>query len=232
LVKKLEILGIGRPSTYASIINTLLDRGYTNRVDQALVPTLTGFSVIQFLEKNFPEYVDYEFTSLMEDTLDEISTGEKQSTQYLSDFYFGNDDDIGLEKKVEKGADIDANESQRIRMPGLDEKYEIRVGRYGAFIIINHTDSEEKENFSIPEDCQPSELREPYILELAEIKRRGPQSIGKHPDTDEVIYCLTGRFGPYVQQGEITEEIPKPKRASIPRHIKPHDITLEIALKL
>lgn len=232
LVKKLEELGIGRPSTYASIINTLLDRGYTNRVDQALVPTLTGFSVIQFLEKNFPEYVDYEFTSLLEDTLDKISTGEQQSTAYLSDFYFGNKTDIGLEKKIEQGADIDANESQRIRMPELDEKYEIRVGRYGPFVIINNPAPEEKENFSIPEDCQPSELKEAFILELAEIKRRGPESIGVHPDTDEKIYCLTGRFGPYVQQGEITEENPKPKRASIPRHIKPQDITLEIALKL
>lgn len=231
LIKQLEALDIGRPSTYASIINTLLERNYAQRVNQTLIPTLTGFAVAQFLEKNFPEYVDYEFTSIMENTLDKIAIGEQNYLDYLRAFYFGDTQQSGLEKKVLEGAEIDSDESQRIRLPELDEKYQIRVGRYGPFVIIQEP-NKEKENFSLPHDCHPSDLHEEYIKHLAEIKRKGPEPIGTHPDTGECIYSLTGRFGPYFQLGEITEENPKPKRASIPRTISTADMTVELAVKL
>ena len=231
LIKQLESLGIGRPSTYASIINTLLDRDYARRVDQALVPTLMGFAVIQFLEKNFPNYIKYEFTSIMEDTLDKIASGAQSYLEYLNVFYFGNQQKLGLEKKVKNGEDIDVNESQIIRMPNLNTKYQIRVGRFGPFIVIEE-ENKDKENFSLPADCNPSDLHEKYIQQLAEIKRKSPEPIGHNPDNKQPIYYLTGRFGPYVQEGEITEENPKPKRASVPPKQATNTISLELALKL
>lgn len=226
LVKQLEALGIGRPSTYAAIINTLLSRSYARRVDQALIPTLMGFAVMQFLEKNFHDYVDYSFTANMEDILDDIANGTHNRRDYLKEFYFG---ELGLKKRIETGDSIDSEHSRRINFPELDGKYEVRVGRYGAFIQL-HGDT--KENFSIPEDCNPADINADYIEELAKIKRHGPQSMGIDPKTCKNIFCLTGRYGPYVQLGEVTEEDPKPKRAQITKAFLPSTLTLEQALQL
>ncbi len=227
LVKQLETLGVGRPSTYATIINTLLDRGYARRVEQALVPTLMGFAVTQFLEKNFHDYVDYNFTAGMEDVLDDIADGTRNGLHYLQEFYFG---ELGLKQRIEKGDAIDSEKSRRIEFPQLDEKYEVRVGRYGSFIQLHNGDI--KENFSIPEDCNPADINADYIEELAKIKRLGPQSMGIDPKTDKNVYCLTGRYGPYVQLGEVTEEEPKPRRAQVTKEFSPSTLTLEQALKL
>ncbi len=227
LVKQLEALGIGRPSTYATIINTLLDRGYARRAEQALIPTLMGFAVTQFLEKNFNDYVDYNFTAQMEDVLDDIADGTRNGLDYLKEFYFG---DVGLKARIEGGDSIDSDTSRRIEFPELDAKYEVRVGRYGAFIQLVGGDS--KENFSVPEDCNPADINAKYIEELAEIKRLGPQSMGTDPETGKNVYCLTGRYGPYVQLGEVTDEEPKPKRAQVTKGFSPSALTLEQALQL
>lgn len=227
LVKQLEALGIGRPSTYATIINTLLERGYARRQDQMLVPTLMGFAVTQFLENNFQDYVNYNFTANMEDELDDIANGDKDSLAYLKNFYFGDD---GLVHRVEQGESINSEVSRHISLPQLDKKYEVRVGRYGPFVLI--TNGEEKENFSIPEDCNPSDINKDYIEQLAAVKRQGPQSLGKDPESGKDVYCLTGRYGPYVQLGAVTEEEPKPKRAPVPREINPVTVDLATALKL
>ncbi len=228
LVKHLEQLSIGRPSTYATIINTLLDRKYAKRMDQALVPTLTGFSVNQFLEDNFSEYIDYDFTADLENSLDKIAVGEENYLHYLKSFYLGEE---GLANKVEKGQEIDKEKSQLIRIPQLKSDYEIRVGRYGAYITRQDTE-ENKENISIPEDCNPSDISPDYILELMEIKRKSLEPIGVDDSTGKNVYCLTGKYGPYVQLGEVTEEEPKPRRAQIPKTIPSGSISLAEALKL
>ncbi len=227
IIKHLESLGIGRPSTYASIINTLLDREYARRVDQSLVPTLMGFAVVQFLEKNFNDYVDYNFTAEMEEALDKIANGKQDRLDYLKNFYFGEN---GLDNKVTSKKDIDADLSRRIHLDNLPAEYEVRVGPYGPFTIV--PSDKEKIHVSIPKDCSPADINKNYINKLAEIKQKGPQSMGKDPKTDKNVYCLTGRYGPYVQLGEATEEEPKPRRTQLPRGTDIADITLEKALKL
>jgi DNA topoisomerase-1 len=270
LVQMMEKAGIGRPSTYASIIATLIDREYVKRAGNALVPTLTGFAVVQILEKHFERFVDTNFTSRMEEELDQIAAGQKQSVPYLKEFYLGKE---GLQSQIEKqDKAIDANEARRIELPHLKD-VDIRVGKYGAYIVqrvalsadakakiaaqkaakeaalakaaadgieekkskkkkeASQKDSEEL-HASIPEDLAPSDLSPEKIQEILEIQSKGPQPIGKHPKTGENIYRLTGRFGPYVQQGEATDAKPKPRRASIPKGFDPKNLSLDQALQL
>ncbi len=226
LVKHLEQLGIGRPSTYATIINTLIERGYVKRVDQALVPTLTGFSVTQFLEKNFAEYVDYDFTAALEESLDKIAVGQENFLQYLSQFYLSEN---GLAYKVDKGSAIDKEKSQKIYIPNLPQEYEVREGRYGAYIIMQGKD--EEQHISIPEDCSPSDITPSYINTLIGIKRKSQEPLGVDEKTGMNVYCLTGKYGPYVQLGEVSEDTPKPRRAQVPKTMDAHSITLADALK-
>ncbi len=228
LVQRLEKEGIGRPSTYASIIGTVVDRGYARKIGNALVPTFTGFAVIQLLEKYFDELVSYQFTSQMENRLDEIAEGKREWVPYLKEFYLGDD---GLQNQVntkEKG--IDAEESRTIRF-FKDGEFDLKVGRFGPY-VIKKVEGGEDIRASIPEDVSPADLTQEMVEEIIEVSAKGPQSLGKHPETGEDIYCLLGRYGPYVQQGEMTEENPKPRRASVPKEMDYRNLTLEEALHL
>lgn len=227
LVQRLEKEEVGRPSTYASIIGTLIERGYAKKAGNALVPTFTGFAVSQLLEKHFSQFVDYKFTSKMENALDEIAAGERPWLEFLKEFYSGSE---GVQKLVErKEKNIDPEESRRIDLLNL-KNVDIRVGRFGPYLV--KTGGSEEVRASIPEDIAPSEITEEKVEEIITMAEKGPESIGKHPETGEQIYCLLGRFGPYLQLGEVTDDNPKPRRASIPKGTDYQNISLEEALKL
>lgn len=229
LIQELEKNGIGRPSTYASIISTILERNYARKAGAALVPTFTGFAVVQILERNFEHLIDYGFTSRMEDSLDEIAEGKKAHLPYLKEFYLGK---AGLEAQVvDKEKKIDAKACKLVVLDGL-ESVEVNIGRFGAYLVRQAKGSEEQINSSIPEDVAPADLTQEIVEEILTVSKKGPQSIGKDPKTGQQIYCLIGRFGPYVQLGEITDEVPKPRRASVPRDIKYTEITVEQAMQL
>lgn len=228
LIQNLEKLGIGRPSTYSSIIGTLFDRSYVRKARDVLIPSFTGIAVAQFLEKNFDYLITYDFTSEMEENLDHIAIGEKNHLDYLRKFYCGKK---GLEELVkQREAGIGTAESRRISLPGADEKVEIRVGRFGPYIVAKGPDGKTI-NASIPEDIAPSDLSNEDIKTLIDIQIKGPEPIGVDPESGKSVFCLSGRFGFYFQLGKISEEEPKPRRASIPRDRNPKDISLEEALK-
>jgi DNA topoisomerase-1 len=227
LIQSLEKRGIGRPSTYSSIISTLFDRGYVRRIGTSLAPTFTGMGVVQFLENNFDYLIKYDFTIDMENSLDRIAEGEKDRLEYLREFYSGKD---GLQAHVDEQEEkIKPEESRRIILHQVDEDIEIRIGRFGPYIIAK-TEEGEKINASIPEEIAPADLRPEDIQEIIELQIRGPEPLGEDPETGLPVYCLIGRYGPYVQLGEATEEQPKPKRAGIPKGKSPRDVTLEDAL--
>lgn len=228
LVRSLESMAIGRPSTYASIINTLFERGYVRKQGNALVPTFTGFAVIQLLEKHFHYLIKYDFTSDMEAALDEIAMGKIDRIEYLNKFYLGKN---GLHDRVEiRAKDISPEESRTIKLPHISFVDGIKVGKYGPYIIYD--DGEEGAvHASIPEDIPPADLTEEELREIIEIQQKGPQPLGFDPESGKAVYCLTGRYGPYYQLGEVTAENPKPKRAALTRGLKVDDATLEDALK-
>jgi DNA topoisomerase-1 len=226
LVKTLESEGIGRPSTYASIIGTIIDRGYAQMVGNALVPTFTAFAVTALLEKYFPDLVDTSFTARMEQTLDDISTGEAQWLPYLKEFYLGQS---GLETQVkEQESQIDPNAARTVELENLDAK--VRIGRFGAYLEVDNGDATVKA--SIPKDLTPSDLDPDQVEVLLRQKTEGPDKVGFHPETGEPIYLLIGAYGPYVQLGDISPENPKPKRASLPKGVTPEQVTLEMAVGL
>jgi DNA topoisomerase I len=226
LVKTLESEGIGRPSTYASIIGTIIDRGYAQMVSNALVPTFTAFAVTSLLEQHFPDLVDTSFTARMERTLDEISTGEAKWLPYLKEFYLG---DTGLDNQVKvRESQIDPNEARTVDLKGIAAK--VRIGRFGAYLEAEN--GEELVKASIPKDLTPSDLNPEQVETLLKQKTEGPDKLGLHPETGEPIYVLIGAYGPYVQLGDVTEENPKPKRASLPKGVTLEQVTLETAVGL
>ncbi|MDA3947610.1 MAG: type I DNA topoisomerase [Spirochaeta sp.] len=228
LVQRLEKEGIGRPSTYASIINTLYERNYIRRQDRSLVPTFTGMAVVELLEDHFEELITYSFTSNMETALDEIAVGERDSLHYLQDFYLG---ETGLQQRVEqRESEIKPEHSRSIALPQLSEHQAVKIGRYGAYIV--HQADGEEIHASIPEEYAPADLTESDIHELIEIQKNGPEPIGTHPETGDNVYCLTGRYGPYLQLGETPEDESKPKRASLPKGVRPSEVSMELAVKL
>jgi DNA topoisomerase-1 len=228
LVQQLEKAGIGRPSTYASIIATLFERNYVRRQDKALVPTFTGMAVIQLLENHFTELVEYRFTSEMEQALDEIAVGDRESRAYLEQFYLGDD---GLRHRVAaRESEIKPDQSRSVALPQLSEHQTVKIGRYGAYII--HHEGDEEIHASIPEEYSPADLTESDIHELIEVQKKGPEPIGTHPEHNVPIYCLTGRYGPYLQLGETPEDGTKPKRASLPKGVRPSEVDMDLAVKL
>jgi DNA topoisomerase-1 len=229
LVQRLEKEGVGRPSTYATIIGTIQDRGYVRKEGSALLPSFTGMAVIQILEKYFLSFVDYGFTSDMEEKLDLIAVGEVDQLKYLKSFYSGKK---GLKQQVDdQEKSIKPEESRTIHLEGVNGVVDVKVGRFGPY-IISHGEGKDEIHASIPEDIAPADLKDSDIDELIEMSKRGPVPIGEHPDTKEPIFCLVGRYGPYLQQGEVTEENPKPRRASLPKGTTPKTIEMEYALKL
>ncbi|MFW6291261.1 MAG: type I DNA topoisomerase [Spirochaetota bacterium] len=228
LVQRLEKEGIGRPSTYASIISVLFERGYIRKQGNALVPTYTGYAVMQFLENHFHYLIEYSFTSQMENALDEISFGERDRLDYLREFYTGKN---GLKTRVdERESSIKPSECRTVSLPQLESVPNIRIGKFGPYIV--QTVDGEEIHASIPEEIPPADLTEEDVQEIIEIQKNGPVPIGYHPQTDEPIYSLVGRYGPYLQLGEKTEENPKPKRASLPKEISPREVTMEDAVRL
>ena len=226
LVKTLESEGIGRPSTYASIIGTIIDRGYAQLTGNALIPTFTAFAVTALLEKYFPDLVDTSFTARMEKTLDDISTGEVNWLPYLKEFYLG---DQGLETQVkEQESQIDPTAARTVDLENLAAK--VRIGRFGAYLEVENEDGPVKA--SIPKDLTPSDLDPEQVEVLLRQKTEGPDKVGFHPETGEPIYILIGTYGPYVQLGDATEENPKPKRASLPKGVTMDQVTLEMAVGL
>jgi DNA topoisomerase I len=226
LVKTLESEGIGRPSTYASIIGTIIDKGYAQLTNNALIPTFTAFAVTHLLEKHFPDIVDPSFTSKMEQTLDDISTGEAKWLPYLRNFYSG---DKGLETLVrEQENQIDATTARTVELENLDAK--IRVGKYGAYIEVQN--GEDIQKATIPKELTPADLDPEKVDFLLKQKNSEPDQLGLHPETGEPIYSKIGPFGPYVQLGEKSDENPKPKQSSLPKGLTPENLTLEMAVGL
>ncbi len=226
LVKTLESEGIGRPSTYASIIGTIIDRGYAQMTSNALVPTFTAFAVTSLLEKHFPDLVDTSFTAKMEQTLDEISTGEAKWLPYLREFYQG---EKGLETQVkERENQIDPNVARTVELENLDAK--VRIGKFGPYLEAENGSG--PVTASIPKDLTPADLVPEQVEVLLRQKTEGPDKVGIHPETGEPIYLKIGTYGPYVQLSEESEENKKPKRAGLPKGVSPEDVTLEIAVGL
>ena len=222
LVKALEERGIGRPSTYAAIMGTILDRGYVRKQGQALIPEFLAFAVVKLLENHFPQLVDYEFTARMEDDLDEIASGDEARTAWLQRFYFGEDGDAGLKELVEgRLAEIDAREINTVELPGSD--IVVRVGRYGPYLERG------TERQTLPPDIAPDELTS---ARAEEILAQGNQEheLGVDPETGRTIAVRSGRYGPYVT--EVVEGDEKPRTGSLFKTMSPETVTLEEALKL
>ena len=226
LVKELEADGIGRPSTYASIIATVLDRGYAERQKKQLVPTFIAFAVTALLEDHFQNLVDTGFTSEMEAALDEIARGNVDWRSYLDGFYNGSD---GLEARIEeRQANIDPREASTVRLSNLTPR--VRIGRYGPYLELERDAG--RLTAPLPEGVAPADLLDEQAIRLLEKRAEGPDELGTDPDSGETIYLMDGRFGPYVQRGEATGKGAKPKRASLPANLAPADVTLAAALKL
>ena len=247
LIKELERLGIGRPSTYAPTIATIVRRGYVFRQGKALVPSFTAFAVTKLLRDHFGDFVESDFTAEMEDDLDEISRGERESVAFLRQFYYGDKKHRGLLPAVMDGA-------EKADYPLLDlgtdpesgEPVRVRIGRFGPFVQV--ADGGPGRTASLPEDVAPADLSLMKALELVRVKAEGPRTIGVDPTTGLNVYVMNGRFGAYVQLGETpdvsqtsrvkgqkaqkAEKVEKPKRGSLQAGMTESTITLSEALRL
>ncbi len=228
LVQTMEKEGIGRPSTYATVISTIIDRGYAKRLANALTPTFTAMVVAKLLQQYLPQYVDLGFTSSMEKSLDDIADGDLDEKKYLKSVYFG---EKGLLKQVEAQEKIiDPDEARSITLEGL-KGLSFRVGRYGAYVSVVQKDGEEV-NASLPEAQSPADITREIVDKLIDQKINGSDALGIDPVTKLKIYVLTGRYGPYVQLGESTGEDAKPKRVSIPPQMPVESVGLVQAQEL
>lgn len=253
LVKALEERGIGRPSTYASTISVIQDRGYVLSRGQALVPSWLAFAVIRLLEEHFGQLIDYDFTAAMEADLDAIAAGDTERVAWLTKFYFGDDGSgvasgEGLHELVENLGDIDAREINSI---AIGDGIVLRVGRYGPYIEDTAAPIAEGENpprASVPDDVAPDELTVAKARELLETQGEGDLVLGEDPNTGTTIVAKGGRYGPYVTEllpePEFEEglsaaalkrakaALPKPRTASLLKTQSLQTITLEDALQL
>jgi DNA topoisomerase-1 len=249
LVKELEEREIGRPSTYASIIGTILDRGYVFKKGTALVPSFLSFAVVNLLEKHFGRLVDYDFTAKMEDDLDRIAAGEAQAVPWLKRFYFGEGRGVGSAAEAGNGdgdhlgglkelvTDLGAIDAREVSSFPVGNGIVLRVGRYGPYIERGEKDTEEHQRADIPDDLAPDEL----TVELAEellAKPSGDFELGTDPETGHQIVAKAGRYGPYVTE-VLPEGTPKtgknavkPRTASLFKSMSLDTVTLEDALKL
>ena len=236
LVKALEERGIGRPSTYAAIMQTIQDRGYVFKRGQALIPAFLAFAVVGLMEKHFGRLVDYDFTAGMESELDNVATGDARALNFLRGFYFGGEGDSGSVAASGGLKNLVSDELGRIDARGVNSiplftddsgrKVIARVGRYGPYLERFSPDAsadEPGERVSIPESMAPDEVTPAKVEELYEIGS-GERELGTHPETGEVVQAKSGRYGPYVTSGE--------KTASLLSTMKLPEITLEDAVKL
>jgi len=225
LIKELEDREIGRPSTYASIIGTILDRGYVFKKGTALVPSFVAFAVVALLERHFGHLVDYEFTARMEDALDQIARGEASRVPWLRRFYFGTDGEEGLKDLVSDLGEIDAREVSSFPLDGTD--IVIRVGRYGPYL------ERDGQRVNIPEGTAPDELTPQFAEELF-ARPSGDKVLGSDPATGRTVVARAGRFGPYVTEvlGEDAPASAKPRTASLLSTMDLDSVTLDDALRL
>ncbi|MEX1006153.1 MAG: type I DNA topoisomerase [Acidimicrobiia bacterium] len=227
LVQRLEELGVGRPSTYSSIMSRIQDAGYVFKRGQTLIPTFTAFAVVTLLEQSFPNLVDYAFTARMEDDLDSIAAGEEERVPWLTRFYLG---DEGLKATIEQRlGEIDARAVNSIPIGTDAQGRDIiaRVGRYGPYVERG------EDRGSIPDDLAPDEVTVDKASELIDEQSKGDKILGTDPDSGLVVLGKTGRFGAYVQLGEIEEgSKEKPKRASLLKSMELDAISLDDALAL
>ena len=222
LVQALEERGIGRPSTYASIMGTILDRGYVFKRGTALVPSFLAFAVVTLLEQHFTQLVDYSFTARMEDDLDRIAAGEEERLDWLRAFYFGADGDGGLKELVSHLDEIDA---RAVNSLPIGDEIVLRVGRYGPYVQRG------EERASVPEDLAPDELTVEKAEELLAAPA-GDRSLGLHPDTGREVSVRNGRYGPYVSEAVPEGSDEKPRSASLFGSMSPETLTLEDAVRL
>ncbi|MFF9013659.1 type I DNA topoisomerase [Streptomyces sp. NPDC014870] len=251
LVKELEEREIGRPSTYASIIGTILDRGYVFKKGTALVPSFLSFAVVNLLEKHFGRLVDYSFTAKMEDDLDRIARGEAQAVPWLKRFYFGEGGGTGEGGAADAGngdgdhlgglkelvTDLGAIDAREISSFPVGEGIMLRVGRYGPYVERGEKDAEGHQRADVPEDLAPDELTVAYAEELL-AKPSGDFELGTDPVSGNQIVAKDGRYGPYVTE-ILPEDTPKtgknavkPRTASLFKSMALDTVTLEDALKL
>jgi DNA topoisomerase I len=224
LVKALEDRGIGRPSTYASILATILDRGYVVKRGAALVPTFLAFAVTRLLEQHYGRLVDYDFTARMEDDLDRIAAGDEERVAWLTRFYKGEDGDPGLHQLVTEHLDeIDARAVNSIEIPRSD--IVVRVGRYGPYLERG------EQRAPVPAELAPDELTAERAEELLAQPSEG-RELGAHPETGRSILVRTGRYGPYVTEELAEGADEKPRTASLLSSMAPETVTLEEAVKL
>jgi len=246
LIQELEERGIGRPSTYASILQTIQDRGYVWRRGTALIPTFTAFAVVNLLERHLAALVDYDFTARMEADLDAIASGEREAVPWLHDFYFGEPNgngggevdpaDVGLKALIGSSVeDIDPRQVSQtvIGHTAGGEPVVVRVGRYGPYVQVGKMDL----RTSIPPDLAPDELTVEKVLGLLDTAVKGDHQLGEDPQTGKPVYVKIGRFGPYVQLGdpELTakgagKKGSRPKMASLWPSMQVEEVTLEQAL--
>ena len=229
LVKELEKSGVGRPSTYAAVISTIQDRGYAKKEGKALVPSFTAFAVTALLEQHFPDLVNSGFTSNLEDKLDKVANGKQDPVAYLDDYYKGVN---GLKAKVDSQEDqIDPQKAKLLDLPleGL-EGINVAIGRFGPYAKMQK-DGEEITT-SLPLDMDPSDLTASKLEELIKRSTEEDKPVGLDEDTGLPVFVLSGRYGPYVQLGELTEEDKKPKRVSLLKGMSPEEVDIELALKL
>ncbi|MEV4737921.1 MULTISPECIES: type I DNA topoisomerase [unclassified Microbacterium] len=256
LVKALEEHGIGRPSTFASIIGTVIDRGYATKRGQALVPTWLAFSVVRLLEEHFADLIDYDFTAALEDDLDAIARGEQKRVEWLRSFYYGSDSQVGLRQVVDNLGEIDARALNSTR---ITDTATLRFGKYGPYLEVANPDApdEKPRIVNVPEDLAPDELTADKAQELIDAPVAGDRVLGVNPDNGKVVVVKDGRFGPYVQEnepvsedadvdeatGEVVEKpkpkrgakketAPKPRTGSLFRSMSVDTIDLDTALQL
>ena len=252
LVKTLEAKEIGRPSTYANIISTIIDRGYVYERGRALIPSWLAFAVTRLLETKFPKYVDYQFTADMENGLDQIAHGNETGREWLTQFYFGSGADSarsadeaheGLQRQVAQLGEIDAREINTIP---IGDGIHVRVGRYGPYLEdTKDLDAEgNPKRASIPDTIAPDELTVGEARKLIASNAGGPRVLGTDPATGGTVEVRNGRFGPYVAlvapesahesapTGKKKAAEPKPKMASLFKSMKPETVTLDDALRL
>jgi DNA topoisomerase-1 len=233
LVKALEEDGIGRPSTYAAILSTIINKGYVTKRGQALVPAWIAFTITRFLEENFGNLVDYAFTAAMEEDLDKIAAGELDRSTWLKQFYFGDGGHLGLKPTVENLGDSDPRAINTIE---IAEGISLRTGKYGPYIEIfgdaelEGHDENGRRIVNIPEGLAPDELTPQKAQELIDAPVITDRVMGVDPATGFNILFKDGRFGPYVLLDD--EHAPKPKTASLFKSMSPETFTLEQAIML
>jgi DNA topoisomerase-1 len=237
LIKKLEEEGIGRPSTFEPTIETILRRGYVFRQGKALVPSFTAFAVTDLLRNHFGDYVDVGFTAKMEESLDEISNGERDRTDFIRSFYLGDDHRPGLETEASQGASAADYPVIEIGVdPESGQPIRVRIGRFGPFLQVG--EGGPGNTASLPDETAPADLSVEQAMALVRAKAAGPRAVGVDPVTGQTVYAMRGRFGAYVQLGETPEKATKgakgekPRRASLPKGVSEEQVTLNEALKL